>query len=128
MIVKQLTEIIGTENDVHTATWNSRRLILSGDKVGFSLHDTLIRAGSETEIWYKHHIEAVYCIEGEGEIETVTDGKIYPIRPGTLYVLDGHENHFLRGKTTMRMICVFNPPCTGKEVHGKDGSYPLNLE
>lgn len=126
MIVRTLTEIIGTDHDVHAATWSSRRLLLKQDGVGFSLHDTLIHAGTETEIWYKNHIEAVYCIEGEGEIEVLESGTVYPIHPGTLYVLNGHEKHLLRGKSQMRMICVFNPPCTGKEVHDAEGTYPLD--
>ena len=93
--------------------------------MGFSLHDTIIRAGTETRIWYKNHLEAVYCIEGEGEIELIDNGDIYPIKPGTVYALDGHENHYLRAKKDMRLICVFNPPCTGRETHDEDGAYPL---
>ncbi|RKN64081.1 ectoine synthase [Paenibacillus ginsengarvi] len=125
MIVRTLTDVIGTEHDVDTPTWSSRRLLLKKDGVGFSLHDTVIKAGTETEIWYKNHIEAVYCIEGRGEIEVVGEGTVYPIEPGTLYVLDGHEKHLLRGATQMRMICVFNPPCTGTEVHDEEGTYPI---
>jgi L-ectoine synthase len=75
-------------------------------------------------IWYRNHVEAVYCIEGEGEIELST-GEIYPIRPGMLYALDGHEKHYLRANTRLRMVCVFNPPLTGREVHDQDGVYPL---
>lgn len=125
MIVRTLSDVIGTGHDVDTPTWSSRRLLLKKDGVGFSLHDTLIKAGTETEIWYKNHIEAVYCIEGRGEIEVVGEGTVYPIEPGTLYVLDGHEKHLLRGATQMRMICVFNPPCTGTEVHDEEGTYPI---
>jgi len=123
MIVKHLEDVIGTEFDIDTPTWNSRRLILKKDNVGFSLHDTIIKAGTETMIWYKHHIEAVYCVEGEGEIELIDTRETYSIRPGTLYVLNGHEKHWLRGTTDMRMICVFNPPCTGQEVHDEEGAY-----
>jgi len=123
MIVKHLENVIGTEFDIDTPTWNSRRLILKKDNVGFSLHDTVIKAGTETMIWYKHHIEAVYCVEGEGEIELIDTQETYSIRPGTLYVLNGHEKHWLRGKTDMRMVCVFNPPCTGQEVHDEEGAY-----
>ncbi len=28
----------------------------------------------------------------------------------------------------MRMICIFNPPLTGREVHDKTGAYPLVRE
>ncbi|CAM4006847.1 ectoine synthase [Cohnella lubricantis] len=124
MIVRTLEERIGTEFDVDTPNWSSRRLLLKDDGVGFSLHDTVIKAGTETLIWYKHHIEAVYCIEGEGEVELTGSGEKYKIVPGTMYVLNGHERHLLRGgKTDMRVVCVFNPPCTGREVHDEEGAY-----
>lgn len=125
MIVRNLGEILNTEREVKGENWVSRRILLKDDKVGFSLHDTIIKAGTESMFWYKNHIEAVYCIEGEGEIEDTTDGTVYPIQPGTMYVLNGHEKHYLRGKTDMRMVCVFNPPCTGREVHDHEGAYTL---
>ncbi|MEQ9069952.1 MAG: ectoine synthase, partial [Gimesia chilikensis] len=105
-------------------TWNSRRLLLAGDKMGFSLHDTLIHPGTETEIWYQNHLEAVYCIEGEGEIELIPDGPTYPISPGMMYALDKNDRHLLRAKSQLRMVCVFNPPVTGQEVHDENGVYP----
>jgi len=125
MIVRTLDEILGTENDVKAETWASRRLLLKDDNMGFSFHDTIIYAGTETHIWYKNHLEAVYCVGGEGEIETISDGKVYPIKDGTMYALDKHDEHYLRATKDMRMICVFNPPLTGQETHDKDGAYPL---
>ncbi|MCM3570847.1 ectoine synthase [Neobacillus mesonae] len=125
MIVKTLEEVKGTVDHVEDKTWESRRFILEKDGVGFSMHDTIIYAGTESIFWYKYHIEAVYCIEGEGEIEDLTNGKTYPIKPGTLYALDGHEKHCLRAKTQMRMVCTFNPPCTGRETHDEEGAYSL---
>jgi L-ectoine synthase len=124
MIVRTLEEIIGSERDTRAQNWNSRRLLLRSDGAGFSLHDTVIHPGTETLIWYRHHVEAVYCIEGEGEIELTETGTVYPLRPGTLYTLNGHERHWLRTPTGLRMICVFNPPLTGKEIHDADGVYP----
>ncbi|KFD41216.1 L-ectoine synthase [Peptococcaceae bacterium SCADC1_2_3] len=128
MIIKNLEEVIGTENDVGAENWQSRRLLLKKDGMGFSFHDTIIWAGTETLIWYKHHVEAVYCIEGEGEIELTGEDIVYPLKPGTMYALNGHEKHYLRAKSNMRLVCVFNPPCTGKETHDKDGSYHLPVE
>lgn len=127
MIVKHIDEIQGTNREIKAPTFNSRRLLLRGDGMGFSLHDTIINAGTETIIWYVHHLEAVYCIEGEGEIE-LADGQRFDIGPGTLYALDGHEKHVLRARTQMRMICVFNPPLNGDEVHDKEGVYPLIVD
>lgn len=125
MIVKSLEDIIGTEDETSGETWISRRFILKKDNVGFSLNDTIIKAGTESFFWYKNHIEAVYCIEGEGEIEKAETGEVYPIQPGTMYLLDDHDKHYLRAKTEMRMVCVFNPPLIGTEKHNKEGYYEL---
>ncbi|GIN21552.1 MAG TPA: ectoine synthase [Bacillus bacterium] len=125
MIVRTLEEVIGTENEVKADNWVSRRLLLKDDNMGFSYHDTIIYAGTETHIWYKNHLEAVYCVAGEGEIETISDGKVYPIKDGTMYALDKNDEHYLRATKDMRMICVFNPPLTGRETHDEEGVYPL---
>ncbi|NOY70436.1 MAG: ectoine synthase [Deltaproteobacteria bacterium] len=127
MLVRTLEEIIGSENDIaaETGTWASRRMLLKKDGMGFSFHDTTIFAGTTTLIWYKNHLEAVYCVAGEGELQLIETGEIFKIKDGTMYALNKHEKHYLRAFSDMRMICVFNPPLTGKEVHDKEGVYPL---
>jgi len=127
MIVRRLEQIIGTERDVaaENGHWVSRRLLLRHEGMGFSFHDTTIFAGTETYIWYKNHLEAVYCVAGEGEIEDIESGQIHPICDGTMYALNGHERHYVRAKSNMRLICVFNPALTGNEVHDSEGAYPL---
>ncbi len=126
MIVRTLDELLGSERDVRAenGNWVSRRFLLKDDGMGFSFHETIIFAGTETPIWYKHHLEAVYCVGGEGEIEDLETGITHPIRDGTLYALNGHERHKLRAFRDMRLICAFNPPVTGREVHDADGAYP----
>ena len=128
MIVRRLEDVHGTEREVETPNWVSRRLLLSQDRMGFSLHETTIKAGTETYIWYANHLEAVYCVEGEGEVHTLADDRRYPIRPGVMYALDQHDRHYLRAFTRMRMVCVFNPPLTGREVHDENGAYPILAE
>jgi len=96
LIFRTLEDMAETEREVHAPTFVSRRMLLGKDGMGFSFHDTLLYGGMETRIWYKHHLEAVYCIEGTGEIESLEDGKIYGIRPGTMYALDKHDRHILR--------------------------------
>lgn len=126
MKVRTLDEVKGTEREVEAenGNWVSRRFVLDDDKVGFSFHETIIRAGTETHIWYKNHFEAVYCVSGNGEIEDIKTGKVYPITDGTLYLLDEHDEHYLRGGTEdMRLICTFTPPVTGREHHDDDGAY-----
>jgi L-ectoine synthase len=124
MIVRTLDKLLDTDRDVHAATWNSRRLLLKPDGMGFSLHDTVIHAGTATRMCYRHHLEAVYCIEGRGELEDLKTGKRHAIAPGTLYALDQHDEHVLHAQTALRLVCVFNPPLTGLETHGPDGAYP----
>jgi L-ectoine synthase len=125
MIVKHLNDVIGTADDVDTETWTSRRLILKRDGMGYSVHDTFMKPGTATRMCYRNHLETVYCIEGSGEVETLADGRKYPIRPGTLYALDRHDEHILRAfDQGLRVVCVFNPPVTGQEVHDETGAYP----
>jgi L-ectoine synthase len=125
MIIKQLENVIGSESDVDTETWRSYRLLLKKDGMGFSMHHTIIKAGTETYIWYKNHVEAVYCVQGKGEIEVIDSGNVYAIKKGTLYALNDHEKHKLRATSDMHMVCVFTPPVSGREVHQEDGSYLL---
>ncbi len=127
MIVRRLADIEKTDRVVEpeNKNWISRRFLLKSDGMGFGMHDTIIKAGTETYIWYKHHLEAVYCVSGRGEIEDLTDGQIHAISDGTLYALNNHEKHLLRAFEDMRLICVFNPPLTGTEIHTKEGYYLL---
>lgn len=125
MIVRKVSEIEGTANEVATDNWASRRILLKKDGMGFSLHETIIFPGTETLIWYRNHLEAVFCVEGEGEIEMVPSGVTHQLEPGVIYALDQHDKHLLRARSRMRMVCVFNPPLTGKEVHDAEGVYPL---
>lgn len=125
MIVRRLKDYDTPDTVVDTPNWYSRRLLLKRDGMGFSMHDTIIRAGTETYMWYANHLEAVYCVEGEGEVEEHADGSVHAIRPGTLYALDKHDKHTVRARTQLRLVCVFNPPLTGREVHDERGVYPL---
>lgn len=127
MIIRRLSEIRGTTQEVtpSNGNWTSHRLLLKRDGLGFSMHDTVIRAGTTTPMWYKNHLEAVYCVAGQGEIEDLGNGLKHRIEDGTLYALDQHDHHVLRAATDMRLICVFNPPLTGQEVHDAEGAYPV---
>lgn len=125
MIVRTLQDIVGTERDVDGGNWSSRRLSLAEDGMGFSMHDTILRAGTETHMWYKNHLEGVYCIEGKATLEDEATGEVHEIRPGTIYLLNDHDRHVLRVEEDLRVICSFNPPVTGQEVHDEDGAYPL---
>lgn len=123
MIVRDLTEARGTDRLVKADGWDSTRLLLAGDAMGFSFHITRIHAGISHVFHYKHHFESVYCISGEGTIEELDSGVVHEIRPGVMYALDQHDRHRLSAKSEMVMACCFNPPVSGQEVHRADGSY-----
>lgn len=126
MIVRTLSEVVNTWRHASGEGWESRRIVLADDAMGYSMHDTLVKEGAELHLEYKHHLEANYCIEGMGEVENVGTGERYPIQPGTMYALDNHDKHILRAlKGDLRLICAFSPALSGRETHDADGSYEV---
>jgi L-ectoine synthase len=125
MIVRTLGSVIGTRRDVSDHNWRSLRLLLAEDGMGFSLHITTIQAGSSITMQYKNHVEAVYCVRGIGSIVDLATQESHPIIPGTLYALNAHDAHRLNADEELELVCVFNPPCVGTEVHDASGAYPL---
>lgn len=124
MIVKHLNDILHTDAHVIGEQFESRRLLMAADGVGYSFHDTLVKKGTTQVMEYKNHIETNYCIAGEGEVEEVATGRIWPLVPGTMYVLDKHDRHIVRAtKSDVRTVCIFTPALTGKEIHDEDGGY-----
>lgn len=124
MIVRTLQSIIDTQAHVRGEAFESRRILLAKDGLGYSLHDTICKAGSAQRLEYKNHVETNYVIEGQGSVENIATGEVFPLGPGTVYVLDQHEAHLLRAETDLRIICVFTPALTGQEKHDAAGSYP----
>ncbi len=123
MIVKTLEQLLDTERDVRGPVWASRRFLLAEDGVGFTVTETTVEAGSEQVLWYKHHVEANYVVDGEGEVENLVTGEVFALAPGSIYVLDGHEKHRLKALTRLKLVCVFTPALTGRETHDEDGAY-----
>lgn len=121
MIINSIANIENTERDVFWGNGQSRRLLLEADNMGYGLTDTVINAGTASLLEYKNHLEACYCIEGEGEVIDQTTGITHKIVPGTMYALDQNEKHILKADKTMRLVCVFNPPLKGREAHTLGG-------
>ncbi len=95
------------------------------------MHRTILKEGTTTLIWYQNHVEAVYITDGEGTIELVEPGQeqgqgvVHHLKPGTMYVLNGQERHFLSAtKGDLKVVCAFNPPIAGSEDHDDRGVYP----
>jgi L-ectoine synthase len=114
MIVRRLSDVEGVE-------WGnglSRRFLVADDGMGYTLTDTLVRAGTRSPLEYRKHLEACYCIAGSGMVID-SDGNEYPIEPGTMYALDRNDAHHLIASPfeDLRLVCVFTPALQGDEAH-----------
>src|SRR5688500_6117871 len=122
MIVRTLDEITDKERDVVADQWRAKRLFLREDGIGFSLSETTVDAGAEMNVWYKHHKEACFVIDGEAEITERDTGTVRRIGPGSAYA-PGPARRTIRVSSPLRLVCVFSPALTGRETHDADGSY-----
>ncbi|MEU4569791.1 ectoine synthase [Micromonospora sp. NPDC023956] len=118
--------IFRTLDTVKAVEWGngvSRRFLLADDGLGYTVTDTIVRAGTKSLLEYRNHLEACYCIEGSGEVIDMR-GRSYPLAPGTLYALDQHDSHFLVAgpEADLRLVCVFSPALLGDEAHRLDGA------
>jgi len=124
MIVITADDVTHTARHVSGPGWESKRMIVKQDGVGYSVHETRIFEGTESHLHYENHYETNYCFAGEGEVVDVATGKTFPIKPGTIYALDQHDEHIVRAtKGDLRLVCVFNPPVGGTETHNPTGGY-----
>lgn len=127
MIIVDKKTLSGGPRDASGTGWNSLRLLVKSDGMGFSMTETEVLPGAVLSLHYKHHVEACYCIAGRGTVTELATGVTHKITPGTLYAPDSHDRHEVRvpqGAEPLRLICVFSPALEGDEVHGPDGSYP----
>ena len=122
MIVKTLEDVMGTKGEAHGENWHSLRLLHEEDGMGVTLTDSVLEPGFDMVLWQKNHLEACYCLEGEGTVEVLESGTVHEIRAGTLYAMNAHDRHRIRARTRMRLVCTFFPALTGEEQHDADGS------
>lgn len=131
MIVRDVMKMHRTDREVKCPKggFTSIRMLTKKDNMGFTVTRTTVHPTNEWQIWhYKHHLEACYCIKGKGKLRKGKTGKVYTIKPGIIYALDKHDLHHFKADETVILICVFNPPLNGHEVHLPDGSYSLEGE
>jgi L-ectoine synthase len=120
MIIRKLSET----DPVEWGNGLSRRFLTLRDGMGYTVTDTIVRAGTSSQLEYRNHLEACYCIAGSGEVID-SAGDSHPIQVGTLYALDKNDPHVLIASPheDLRLICVFNPALIGDEVHDLTGEY-----
>jgi L-ectoine synthase len=127
MIIRNIDTVRSSARNVVTPGWESARLLLKDDGMGFSFHITTMYAGKELHMHYRNHLESVFILKGEGTIEDLGTAEVHALKPGVLYVLNDHDRHVVRPVTDIVAACVFNPPVTGREVHDETGAYPLDV-
>lgn len=104
----------------------SNRILLESDGMGYGMTKTVVPVG-ERQFWhYKNHLESCYCVSGKGVLTNQLTGESWAIEPDTTYALDNHDPHYFEALEEVTLICVFNPPLVGSEVHQDDGSYGVD--
>lgn len=107
----------------------SNRFLLKEDGAGYTVTKTVISpSAGKVFQHYKHHHETCYCVSGRATLTNQLTGEEFQIAPDTTYILDKNDPHFFEAHEETVLICTFNPPLTGKEVHLEDGSYEVSSE
>jgi hypothetical protein len=109
--------------DCPNGGFRSHRMLLASDNTGYSMTKTVIPPNGRQFWHYKNHIESCYCVSGKALLTNASNGECWNIVPDTTYILDNHDPHYFEALKETVLICVFNPPLTGREVHQDDGSY-----
>lgn len=127
MIVIDRRALLGTARDASGPGWESVRMLVKSDGMGFSMTDTTVLPGAVLTLHYKSHVEACYCVSGRGEVTVLETDQRYEIGPGVLYAPNAHDRHEVRviGAESLKLVCTFSPALEGDEVHLADGSYAL---
>jgi L-ectoine synthase len=104
-----------------TVEWGngtSVRFLVAADGVGYTVCDTIVRAGTRSKLEYRNHLESCYCIGGTGSV-VEDDGTAHPLTPGTLYSLNNNDPHWLVADADedLHLVSVFVPALRGDEVH-----------
>lgn len=118
-------DLMFTDREVHCPKGGfiSYRMLLEDDGMGYTMTRTIIPPNGPQKWHYKNHLESCYCVSGRGVLKDVASDEEHMILPGMVYVLDKNDEHIFEALETVELICVFNPPLKGREVHKEDGSY-----
>lgn len=108
--------------DVEAVEWGSgtsHRILTAKDNMGFAVAHTVVRKGTVSKLQYRNHLEACYCIGGKGAVMNEDKSKRWEITPGTIYVLNEHDAHYLLGgeDEDLILVSIFHPPIQGDEAH-----------
>lgn len=115
---------LSTTDAVDWGNGSSTRLLTQADNMGFTVAHTIVNRGTESKLQYRRHLEACYCIKGQGRVISADGETVLDIEPGTLYALDKNDAHRLIASEAedLHLVSIFNPPLTGNERHTLDPS------
>lgn len=102
----------------------SHRFLLERDGLGYTITRTVIPPKGPQRWQYPNHLEACYCVSGEGVLTDLSTGQTHSITPDTLYALERGEAHTFEaigGPVTL--ICFFSPALRGDEAHKPGHDY-----
>jgi len=125
MKVVKVDDLKNTEREVICPKNNfiSLRILLESDSMGYTLTKTIVNKGGPYFWHYKNHLESCYCISGRGIVTNEKTKEQFIIEKDFIYILDDNDAHSFLALEETILICVFNPPLKGREVHSTDGSY-----
>lgn len=103
-------------------SFKSYRGLLANDNCGYTVTKTVIHPGKKNYWHYQNHIESCYCVSGKAVLMDMS-GNEHLIIPDRMYVLDKNDPHYFEAIEETVLICVFNPPLVGEELHDEDGAY-----
>jgi quercetin dioxygenase-like cupin family protein len=105
----------------------SNRFLLESDGAGYTMTKTVISpSAGRVYQHYKNHHETCYCVSGRAILTCAASGEEFVVEPDTVYILDKNDPHYFEAIEETILICTFNPPLKGSEVHGDDGSYSVD--
>ena len=126
MYIKTLKDLraAGREKVVAAGSARATRFVTQDDGLGFTVSDVYLAAGNQNVLWYKHHWEANYVVEGKGTVKDLTTDETWVLEPGVMYIVGPKDRHSLKADTALHIISIFNPPLKGDEIHDEDGALP----
>ncbi len=122
MFVRGPRDYVRTE--LSTGSSGVHRPLLAADGIGLSLSDLTTKPGLGIDLWYRHHVEANYLVEGSAEVLDKATGKTHALEPGDLFVIGPKDKHRVSNSNGVRWLSVFNPPLVGTERYDDLGGYP----
>jgi len=117
-------KVIDLPDPVQGEGFKSHRILKDVDGMGYTMTKTIVEPGVHR--WhYKQHLESCYCVSGSATLTNERTEESFAIDPDVTYALDNNDPHIFQAHEETILICVFNPPLKGDELHGEDGSYQM---